>query len=204
MNPVSIDSRRRRSGRYELRVTAPGFKTFVQPIVVETSQTVRADAAMELGATQENVTVTGEAVALDRETSAVSTQVTSAMVSSLPYQLTNSLRNPFAFVKLTPGAVGTSGAGDGTQIAGSRTYGNEAYVDGVPVSCNPWQNVAGPTAPALETVAEFRVETALRPRSSVALEAAPGCGRCTAWGYRHVFSRNSIPALTLWVMLPLR
>jgi hypothetical protein len=153
-----------RIGRYELRVTSPGFKTYVkQPIVVETSQTVRADATLELGATQENVTVTAEAVTLDRETSAVSTQITGEIVKSLPYQLTNSLRNPFAFVKLTPGAVGTSGAGDGTQIAGSRTYGNEAYVDGVPVSYNPWQNVAGPTAPALETVAEFRVETALAP-----------------------------------------
>ena len=43
------------------------------------------------------------------------------------------------------------------------TYGNEAYVDAVPVSYNPWQNVAGPTAPAFETVAEFHVETALAP-----------------------------------------
>lgn len=151
-------------GRYELRVAAPGFKTFVQqPIVVETSQTVRLDATLELGATQESVTVVGDAVTLDRETSAVSTHISREIVTSLPYQLTNSLRNPFAFVKLTPGAVGTSGAGDGTQIAGSRTYGNEAYIDGVPVSYNPWQNVAGPTAPALDTVAEFRVETALAP-----------------------------------------
>jgi Carboxypeptidase regulatory-like domain/TonB dependent receptor len=151
-------------GRYELRVSAPGFKTFVQqPIVVETNQSVRVDAALELGATQESVTVTAEAITLDRESSAVGTQISHAIVTSLPYQLTNSLRNPFAFVKLTPGAVGTSGAGDGTQIAGSRTYGNEAYIDGVPVSYNPWQNVAGPTAPALDTVAEFRVQTALAP-----------------------------------------
>src|ERR1051326_4193576 len=46
-----------RIGRYELRVTAPGFKSFVQqPIIVETSQTVRVDAQLELGATQESVT----------------------------------------------------------------------------------------------------------------------------------------------------
>jgi Carboxypeptidase regulatory-like domain len=151
-------------GHYELRVTAPGFKSFVQqPIVVETSQTVRVDAQLELGATQESVTVSAETVSLDRETSAISTQISHEIVSSLPFQLTNSLRNPFSFVRLTPGAVGTSGAGDGTQIAGSRTYGNEAYVDGVPVSYNPWQNVAGPTAPALDTIAEFRVEVALAP-----------------------------------------
>jgi hypothetical protein len=48
-------------GRYELRVSPPGFQTFVrQSIVVETHQSVRVDATLELGAMQESVTVTAD------------------------------------------------------------------------------------------------------------------------------------------------
>jgi hypothetical protein len=46
-------------GTYELTVTATGFKEYVlNGVVVETAQTVRADAALQLGDAQESVTVT--------------------------------------------------------------------------------------------------------------------------------------------------
>ena len=149
-------------GGYRLRIEIGGFKTYVQDgIVVETAETVRVDAALEIGAVQDSITVTAEAPLLDRETSNLGTQVSAEMVDSLPHQLTGGIRNPLALVRLTPGAEGTSGAGDGTRIAGSRTYANEVMLDGIPFSYNATQNVAGPTAPALETVAQFRVETAI-------------------------------------------
>jgi hypothetical protein len=85
------------------------------------------------------------------------------MVSALPFQLTGSIRNPFAFTRLTPGAVGAGGAGEGIRIAGSRTFATEVFLDGVPFSYNATQNVPGPAAPTLETVQEFRVEAAVPP-----------------------------------------
>lgn len=151
-------------GSYEIRVTAPGFKAWVQTgIVIETAQTVRVDARLEVGAAQESVTVSAEAPLLEKETSTLGTQVSRDMVTKLPYQLTGSIRNPFAFVQLTAVAQGQSGAAEGIRIAGSRTYSNEVYIDGVPVSYNAGQNVAGPTAPSLDTVAEFKVESAIPP-----------------------------------------
>jgi hypothetical protein len=151
-------------GTYEIRIEAPGFKTFVKTgLLVETAQTVRVDARLEVGSLQESVTVTAEAPLLQRETSSVSTQVSSEMVHRLPFQLTGAMRNPFAFVRLTPGATGTSSPADGVRMAGGRIYGSEVFVDGVPLSYHIRQNVAGPTAPALDSVAEFRVKTALPP-----------------------------------------
>src|SRR5678815_816203 len=93
-----------------------------------------SDVTMELGAAQESVSVTAEAAELDRETSVVGTQISREMVSTLPFQLTGSIRNPFSFVRLTPGAQGQSGAADGIRIAGSRTYANEVFMDGTPFS----------------------------------------------------------------------
>lgn len=151
-------------GRHELRVEFGGFKTYIQrDIIVETGQTVRADVRLELGGTQESVTVTAEAPLLERETSGLGTQMSNDLMNTLPYQLTGGIRNPLAAVNLTAGAEGTSGAADGIRIAGSRTYSNEVMLDGVPFSYNAQQNVAGPAAPALETVSEFRVETAIAP-----------------------------------------
>ncbi|MEO7652747.1 MAG: carboxypeptidase-like regulatory domain-containing protein, partial [Bryobacteraceae bacterium] len=96
-------------GSYEVRVQAGGFRAYVRTgLVVETAQTVRVDAVLEVGAPQETITVTAEAPLLQRETSSVGTQVSGAMVTNLPYQLTGSVRNPFAFIGLTPGAAGTS------------------------------------------------------------------------------------------------
>lgn len=151
-------------GRHELRVDFSGFKPYIQrDILVETGQTVRVDVQLEVGGTQESVTVTAEAPLLQRETSALGTQISRDLITALPYQLTGGIRNPLAAVNLTAGAEGTSEAAEGTRIAGSRTYANEVMLDGVPFSYNATQNVAGPTAPALETVSEFRVETAVAP-----------------------------------------
>jgi hypothetical protein len=151
-------------GDYEIRVTASGFKAWNQRgVLLETDRAVRLDAVLEVGAAQESVTVSSEAPLLEKESSVVATQISRDMVSKLPYQLTGSIRNPFAFVQLTPGAQGASGAAEGIRIAGSRTYANEVYIDGVPMSYNAGQNVAGPGAPSLDTVAEFRVETAFTP-----------------------------------------
>jgi hypothetical protein len=151
-------------GTYELRVSKDGFKAYVASnITVETSQTVRIDAALDIGSTQESVTVTASAPLLSKETSDLGTEVTRDVITNLPFQMASGVRVAFSFVKITPGATGSGGAADGTQIAGSRMYANENYVDGAPADYNPTQNVPGPAIPPLETVSEFRVETAVAP-----------------------------------------
>jgi hypothetical protein len=151
-------------GVYELRVEATGFKTReTKGLVLETGQTLRADVILQIGDTRESVTVTAEAPLLDRETSSIGTQVSSEMVNALPYQLTTTVRNPFDFVRLTPGVTGDSVAGNGVKMTGGRAYASEVMVDGAPLSYNPTVNIAGPAIPSVDSVAEFHVESVLPP-----------------------------------------
>lgn len=151
-------------GGYEIRFDSPGFKRQIRSgIVVETAQVVRVDAVMEIGTAQDSVTVQAEAPLLQRETSGMGTEVSADMVRVLPFQLGGSQRNPFDLARLTPGASGSSNAANGIIIAGGRQYASEVFLDGVPVSYSARQNVAGPTAPSVETLAEFRVESVLPP-----------------------------------------
>jgi hypothetical protein len=145
-------------GPYEVTVSAAGFKTAVrQNVVVETASVVRVDIGLELGAVGEKVTITAEAPLLQAERAEAGTEVTRKMLNVLPFQLTGSLRDPTAFLRLTPGA---SGGQYGASIAGGRQFLNEVFVDGVPVAYNGTQNVPDTARPSFDTVAEFRVETA--------------------------------------------
>src|SRR6185295_14798830 len=56
------------AGTYEVAVTLPGFKRFVRPtVVVGVAQTVRVDAALEVGANTESVTVEAAAPLMKTE-----------------------------------------------------------------------------------------------------------------------------------------
>src|SRR4051794_20063190 len=49
-------------GTYEVRVEAPGFKTFVQPhLTLELNQRARVDAPLEVGAVSEQISVSADA-----------------------------------------------------------------------------------------------------------------------------------------------
>ena len=151
-------------GRYEVRVEAGGFKAFVKSgVLLETGQTVRVDAMLEVGATQDSVTVTAESPLLEQETSSAGTQVTGEMLSRLPYQMGGSLRNPTTFIRLTPGASGTSGSAGNAVMSGGRTFASEMLVDGIPVTYNASQSVGDASTPAFDTIAEFRVEAVVPP-----------------------------------------
>ncbi|HTA45422.1 MAG TPA: carboxypeptidase-like regulatory domain-containing protein [Bryobacteraceae bacterium] len=106
------------AGNYELTVTVSGFKKFVRPnLQVEVAGTLRVDAAMEIGAATESVTVTEAAPLLKTEGGEVSSNVSTSTLNDLPIlTLTgaaagigsaNSLgnvRNPLSSVELLPGA----------------------------------------------------------------------------------------------------
>jgi hypothetical protein len=151
-------------GGYTLRVEKAGFKSLLRTsIILETGQALRLDLALELGATQETISVTGELPLLEQEKSSVGTAVNQTMLNALPFQLGGSMRNPFAFLRLTPGAVGNSGSGGDTRIAGGRGLGSEVFVDGVQVTYNAAQSVADVAHPPYDTISEFRVESVLPP-----------------------------------------
>jgi hypothetical protein len=105
-------------GTYELTVTVAGFKKFVRTnLVVEVAATLRVDANMEVGGTNESITITDAAPLLKTEGGEVSHNVATSTLNDLPIlTLTvgaasigtaNSLgniRNPLSAVALLPGA----------------------------------------------------------------------------------------------------
>jgi hypothetical protein len=73
------------AGNYELTVTAMGFKQFVRSgLTVEVAGILRIDAAMEVGAATESVTVTEAATLLNTESTALSHNVRTSTLNDLP------------------------------------------------------------------------------------------------------------------------
>src|SRR3984893_651238 len=90
-------------GRYSVKVEGANFKTKrVTNIVVAAEESKNQDAALELGAVSESVTVTADAVALQTENGDVSGSITAPDVQRLPQVG----RDPFELLRLAPGVLG--------------------------------------------------------------------------------------------------
>jgi hypothetical protein len=89
-------------GQYDVKVEAQGFKTYqTTGVTLNVNDTVRADAALQLGALQESVTVEANAVQVQSETNEVSQTITDTLVS----QLATNGRNVIQLAALVPGAA---------------------------------------------------------------------------------------------------
>src|SRR5579863_7041379 len=91
-------------GRYELKVEAQGFKTYINPqIGLELNQRARVDVAMQVGAISESVSVTGEAPVLQTDTTQVGAVMDAIAIDNTPLIS----RNPVALTLLTAGVQTT-------------------------------------------------------------------------------------------------
>lgn len=89
-------------GSYSLRAEVPGFKAYSQTgIVLNVSATVRADVHLEVGATQESITVEANATQVQADTNEVSSLITGNQIT----QLDTNGRNPIQLATLMPGAA---------------------------------------------------------------------------------------------------
>ncbi|HEY7335447.1 MAG TPA: TonB-dependent receptor [Bryobacteraceae bacterium] len=99
-------------GSYEVTVTVPGFKKYVRSgLTVQVAATLRIDAALEVGAASESVTVNAEATLLKTESGELSHNVPTETVDTLPIlgigssvAGSSAIRNPQAVAYLLPGA----------------------------------------------------------------------------------------------------
>jgi hypothetical protein len=105
------------AGSYELDVTVPGFKKFIRTgLVVEVAGTLRIDAALEVGAATESVTVEAAAPLLKTEGGEVSHNISISTMDELPVltlsgaapigsaNTLGNIRNPLSTIQLLPGA----------------------------------------------------------------------------------------------------
>ena len=100
-NTGSYSARELSIGHYNVRVEAPGFKSFERTgITLNVNDTVRADAGLQVGETKESITVEANAIQVQADTNEVSQTISGAMVSDLA---TNG-RNVIQLAALVPGA----------------------------------------------------------------------------------------------------
>ncbi len=150
-----------RPGTYRVRITAPGFKSFIRENVeLRVGATLPINGVMELGAVAESVQVTSAVPLLETETSATGTIVTGEFFQRMPlYQ-----RHSRAVLYLTPGvnAGGLAYAGSlgGFSINGGATSNIGYFEDGMygvqPSGTNTTDTI-------LSTIEEVKVITTALP-----------------------------------------
>jgi hypothetical protein len=167
-----------RIGTYNVTVTAPGFQTNqINNVTVQVATKSTLNVMLQPGNVTQTVTVNGEAPTVETQSADIGTVVTTQQVLDLPLALgstVQSMRSPEAFVFLTPGTVGpgTNGAGSNgastggpfeSKISGGQNYGTEVLLDGASTYRSENGSSFDETAPSVEALSEFRVETSTMP-----------------------------------------
>jgi hypothetical protein len=152
-------------GRYRIEVEKLGFKAVIQSgVILHVQDALEVNFEMTLGSASESVTVEGESVPLDTESSTVSTVVEQRKANELPLNG----RNVFNLIVLAPSVI-PQGSSTGTpigvnpfgwgnyQVSGS--FGNQSaeYLDGQPLNIG-YINLPV-LIPTQDSIQEFKVQT---------------------------------------------
>lgn len=131
-------------GKYDVKVTAPGFRTLSQTdIEVNPGEVARFDTRLDVGQMSEQVTVEANAVALQTDKADTHTTIESQQITSLPLA---SYRNYQELINLVPGATpaafqnsitDTPQRALQTHINGGNAQTNITRIDGA-TSVNVW------------------------------------------------------------------
>ncbi len=152
-------------GPYTITASLSGFKTVKRSdLVLEVSQRMKVDLALEVGQLTESVTVTGEPPRVQTEESALGTTVERKRIEQLPMNG----RNVFSLARLVAGVQPQDHRADGFADAGNQAfsqirfnggpvYGNQIFLDGGANTAPVHGEVS--VVPIADAVEEFRVET---------------------------------------------
>jgi hypothetical protein len=156
-----------RPGTYSIQVSQSGFKSVSVPsIALSASDRARRDAKLEVGSGAETVQVTGQAPALQTDSSVLTTTVTQKATQDLPLNG----RNYVNLAQLAPGANpgppnGLSSGGrpddrrltSGISINGQSDTINDWMIDGLDNN----ERVIGTTGirPSIEAISEINIQT---------------------------------------------
>ena len=121
-------------GNYELRVSAKGFKDFVQTgIALHLNDSVRVPISLQLGSSSQTIEVNANASPLNFENGEVKGTLTKREITSLPLQVAGGQRSAAQFVTLLPGVnTGNAPSSSATaRFSGGQERSDEATLDGV-------------------------------------------------------------------------
>src|SRR5262249_14205460 len=90
-------------GDYSIRVEQEGFRTAgLNEVTINAAASVRADITMEVGTSQQTVTGSAEAIAINTDSAKSATVITQRLVDDLPAVVGGALRSPFDLAILSP------------------------------------------------------------------------------------------------------
>src|SRR5574340_1506967 len=162
-------------GRYNLRVSAQGFKVSEETgVEVQINTTTSLDITLEPGSVKETLTVIADTPRIQTESSDIGTVIGQKQVQQLPLSVAASgqgfLRSPEAFMFLTPGTAGPGTNSDhaaaGTfesKTAGGQNFGTEVILDGASISRMDTSSAFTQIAPSVEAISEFKLTTSTVP-----------------------------------------
>jgi hypothetical protein len=154
-------------GLYDIEVIAPGFKKALRnALEVRVADRLDINFGLEIGASEQQVTVTSEVPLLNTESASLGTVIDSKRVASLPL----SYGNPFLLIGLTAGvtfngSVRLDRPFEPTHIVnfsmgGTRGNLNDITIDGAPTTATANANeVTASYVPPTDIVQEFKVQT---------------------------------------------
>lgn len=144
-------------GRYELTIELTGFRKFVQRgLVLETDQTRRIEAKLELGNVAEVVTVEAKAAVINTDTSNKGEVITARQLADLPLNG----RNYTELALLVPGIYRRptdDDQGEGLATSGTRTDASNIILDGVVNRSD--RNAGSGVNAGVDAIREFNVQT---------------------------------------------
>ena len=143
-------------GAYRIEVETQGFKRSVRDgIRLSVTDVLRVDFVLEIGATSESITVTGEIPLLVTDNHEVGTLMDNRTVVDLPLGFSGGrYAENFAY-KLTPGAGGDNWT---SRINGAPAFSKEVVLDGASATVYIGGHM-GESSPSMEAMEEFKVQT---------------------------------------------
>lgn len=148
-------------GTYNVRVEKPGFRpTETKGLAVDAATTVRADAKLEVGASNQVVEVTASAVQLQTEDAKNSVTLQNKLVNDLPLVVSGTVRTPFDLASLTPDAKNLGGD-NGFSIGGGQAASYGTTLDGVSTNTSRalQKSWVSSNSPSVEAIDQFTVDT---------------------------------------------
>ena len=153
------------AGTYEISVAVAGFKKYVRTgITVEQLQTIRVDAALEVGSAAESVTISADAPLLKTETGDISHNITTDIQNDLPMGQVGTIRVSTEVVLTIPGVNGTV-ASNGTStltaisINGTPAASERIRIDGLDATYTLGNSYYSFGAPSVDSLQEVAIQT---------------------------------------------
>ena len=157
------------AGKYELTVTAAGFKKYVREnLQVTTATATRQDIKLDLGALTDTITITDEAPLLKTETGEISHEIATDDVNQLPLLTTTgggftgvgaygNIRNPLQEISILPG---TSFSNDNVLVVNGIPANSESIrIEGQDSTSTIWKIAQQNSQGGVDAIQEVAVQT---------------------------------------------